>query len=216
MRIDATKASDVPEFGIEIKDLCKTYKATNKQPAHEALKKINLQIPQGSFLALLVPNGAGESTLINTLAGLVIKASGSAVIWGHDINHSIRRARRSVGIVPQELSIDPFFTPREILDFQASMYGVPKTQRQTDTILRAGGLTDKANAYTRTLSGGMLRRLLIAKAMVHSPPILVLDEPSAVVDVGLRRRLWENVKEINAMDITIMLTTPFKRSGSNL
>jgi ABC-2 type transport system ATP-binding protein len=209
MRIDATIASDSLEFAIEIKGLCKTYKASNKQPAHEALKDINLEIPRGSFFGLLGPNGAGKSTLINTLAGLVIKTSGSAMIWGHDIDQNMRRARRSIGIVPQELNIDPFFTPREILDLQAGMYGVPKAQRHTDIILEAVGLTDKAHAYTRTLSGGMRRRLLVAKAMVHSPPILVLDEPSAGVDVDLRRQLWENVKKMNEMGVTVLLTTHY-------
>ena len=198
-----------PEFAIETKGLCKTYAASNKQPAHEALKDVNLQIPRGSFFALLGPNGAGKSTLINILAGLVMKTSGSALIWGHDIDQSMRRARRSIGIVPQELNIDPFFTPREMLDLQAGMYGVPKAQRRSDEILEAVGLTDKANAYTRTLSGGMRRRLLVAKAMVHSPPVLVLDEPSAGVDVDLRRRLWENVKAMNELGVTVLLTTHY-------
>ena len=198
-----------PEFAIETKGLCKTYAASNKQPAHEALKDVNLQIPRGSFFALLGPNGAGKSTLINILAGLVMKTSGFALIWGHDIDQSMRRARRSIGIVPQELNIDPFFTPREMLDLQAGMYGVPKAQRRSDEILEAVGLTDKANAYTRTLSGGMRRRLLVAKAMVHSPPVLVLDEPSAGVDVDLRRRLWENVKAMNELGVTVLLTTHY-------
>ena len=209
MSSDVIKTIDASDFAIEIKGLCKTYAATNKQPAYEALKEINLQIPHGSFFALLGPNGAGKSTLINTLAGLVMRTSGSVVIWGHDIDQNMRCARRSIGIVPQELNIDPFFTPREMLDLQAGMYGVPKAQRHTDTILEAVGLTDKANAYTRTLSGGMRRRLLVAKAMVHSPPILVLDEPSAGVDVDLRRQLWENVKEMNAMGVTVLLTTHY-------
>ena len=201
--------NDSPEFAIEIKDLCKTYRESNKQPAHKALIDINLQIPRGSFFALLGPNGAGKSTLINILAGLVVKTSGSAMIWGYDIDQNMRRARRSIGIVPQELNIDPFFTPREMLDLQAGMYGVSKAQRSSDSILEKVGLTDKANAYTRTLSGGMRRRLLVAKAMVHSPPILVLDEPSAGVDVDLRRQLWENVNEMNKMGITVLLTTHY-------
>ncbi len=209
MQINATIASDNPEFAIEIKGLCKTYVASKKQPPHKALKDINLQIPRGSFFALLGPNGAGKSTLINILAGLVMKTSGSAMIWGHDIDQNMRLTRRSIGIVSQELNIDPFFTPREILDLQAGMYGVPKSQRHTDIILEAVGLTDKAHAYTRTLSGGMRRRLLIAKAMVHGPPILVLDEPSAGVDVDLRNQLWENVKKMNEMGVTILLTTHY-------
>ena len=216
MSIDATKIIEAPEFAIEIKDLCKTYLASNKQPAYEALKEVNLQIPRGSFFALLGPNGAGKSTLINTLAGLVMKTSGSVVIWGHDIDQNMRCARRSIGIVPQELNIDPFFTPHEMLELHAGMYGVPKAQRHTNTILEAVGLTDKANSYTRTLSGGMRRRLLVAKAMVHSPPILVLDEPSAGVDVDLRRQLWENVKEMNAMGITILLTTHYLEEAESM
>ncbi len=198
-----------PEFAIETVDLNKTYAASHRQPAKQALKDINLKVPRGSFFALLGPNGAGKSTLINILAGLVVKTSGTARIWGHDIDQNMRRARRSIGIVPQELNIDPFFTPREMLDLQAGMYGVPKAERRSDEILKTVGLTDKANAYARTLSGGMRRRLLVAKAMVHSPPVLVLDEPSAGVDVDLRRQLWDNVKEMNARGVTVLLTTHY-------
>lgn len=202
-------SNGAPDYAIETVDLCKTYAASNRQPAKEALKDINLKVPRGSFFALLGPNGAGKSTLINILAGLVMKTSGTAKIWDYDIEKNMRRARRSIGIVPQELNIDPFFTPREMLDLQAGMYGVPKAERRSDEILETVGLTDKANAYARTLSGGMRRRLLVAKAMVHSPPVLVLDEPSAGVDVDLRRQLWDNVKEMNARGVTVLLTTHY-------
>lgn len=206
----AQSASDtLPDLAIETVGLSKTYAASNKQPAKHALKDVNLKVPRGSFFALLGPNGAGKSTLINILAGLVVKSSGNVSIWGNDIDENMRRARRSIGIVPQELNIDPFFTPREMLDLQAGMYGVPKSARRGDEILEAVGLTDKAEAYARTLSGGMRRRLLVAKAMVHSPPVLVLDEPSAGVDVDLRRQLWANVKEMNERGVTVLLTTHY-------
>lgn len=200
---------EAPDFAIETIGLNKTYAASNKQPAHQALKDVNLRIPRGSFFALLGPNGAGKSTLINILAGLVVKSSGSVSIWGNDIEENMRRACRAIGIVPQELNIDPFFTPREMLDLQAGMYGVPKSHRRSAEILEAVGLTEKAEAYARTLSGGMRRRLLVAKAMVHNPPVLVLDEPSAGVDVDLRRQLWANVKAMNEQGVTVLLTTHY-------
>ncbi|NQV98186.1 MAG: ABC transporter ATP-binding protein [Rhodospirillales bacterium] len=200
---------DAPAYAIETVGLNKTYAASNRQPAHVALKDVNLRIPRGSFFALLGPNGAGKSTLINILAGLVVKSSGQVSVWGNDIDTHMRRARRAIGIVPQELNIDPFFTPREMLDLQAGLYGVPKSFRRGDEILKAVGLADKADAYTRTLSGGMRRRLLVAKAMVHNPPVLVLDEPSAGVDVDLRRQLWDNVREMNAHGVTVLLTTHY-------
>jgi ABC-2 type transport system ATP-binding protein len=198
-----------PEHAIEINNLCKTYAPSNKQPAHTALKDVSLTIPRGSFFALLGPNGAGKSTLINILAGLVVKSSGTVNIWGHDIEHDMRAAKRSIGIVPQELNIDPFFTPYEMLELQAGLFGVSKSQRQTEQILKAVGLSEKRNAYTRSLSGGMRRRLLVGKAMVHGAPILVLDEPSAGVDVDLRRQLWDNVREMNERGTTVLLTTHY-------
>jgi ABC-2 type transport system ATP-binding protein len=204
-----TPAADAPEYAIEISGLSKTYAPSNRQPAKEALKDVSLKIPRGSFFALLGPNGAGKSTLINILAGLVVKSSGDVKIWDHDIEHQMRQARRAIGIVPQELNIDPFFTPHEMLELQAGMYGVPKSNRRTDEVLEAVGLTDKRNAYTRSLSGGMRRRLLVGKAMVHNPPVLVLDEPSAGVDVDLRRQLWEHVKKMNARGTTVLLTTHY-------
>ena len=149
-----------------------------------------MTIPRGAFFGLLGPNGAGKSTIINILAGLVIKSAGTATVWGYDIERQMRQARSSIGIVPQELNIDPFFTAREVLEVQAGLYGVPKSQRRTAEILAAMHLSDVADSYGRGLSGGMRRRLLVAKAMVHSPPVLVLDEPTAGVDVDLRRQLW--------------------------
>ena len=175
----------------------------------EALKGIDLDIPAGSIFGLLGPNGAGKSTFINILAGLVRKTSGTVEIWGHDIDAARRSASASIGIVPQELVIDPFFTPRESLENQAGYYGVRKAARRTDEILEAMGLADKADAYTRRLSGGMRRRLMVAKAMVHAPPILVLDEPTAGVDVELRAQLWRYVRRLNDNGTTILLTTHY-------
>ena len=198
-----------PEYAIEIDGLSKVYESSNKQAPKHALKDVSLKIKRGSFFGLLGPNGAGKSTLINILAGLVNKTAGAARIWGHDIGTEMRAARRSIGVVPQELNIDPFFTPRELLDLQAGLFGVPKAERQTDEVLAAVGLADKADAYTRSLSGGMRRRLLVGKAMVHRPPVLVLDEPSAGVDVDLRRQLWTHVREMNEQGITVLLTTHY-------
>ncbi len=201
--------SDQPDYAIKIENLSKTYAGSNKQPAHTALDDVSLKIPRGSFFALLGPNGAGKSTLINILAGLVVKSSGTVSIWGYDIEDDMREARRSIGIVPQELNIDPFFTPYEMLELQAGMYGVPKSMRRTEKILQTVGLTEKRDAYARSLSGGMRRRLLVGKAMVHDAPILVLDEPSAGVDVDLRRQLWDNVREMNEQGTTVLLTTHY-------
>ena len=197
-----------PDAAIAIEGLCKTYgRAGTKRTA--ALTDIDLVIPRGSFFGLLGPNGAGKSTLINILAGLVNKTSGRAAVWGYDIEREMRAARRSIGVVPQELNIDPFFTPRETLDMQAGLYGIPARERRTAEVLAAVGLADKADAYTRLLSGGMRRRLLVGKAMVHSPPVLILDEPSAGVDVDLRRQLWTHVKRLNAEGTTVLLTTHY-------
>lgn len=198
-----------PEFAVEIEGLSKVYQSSNKQTPKHALKDVSLKIKRGSFFGLLGPNGAGKSTLINILAGLVNRSGGTAKIWGHDIDKDMRAARRSIGVVPQELNIDPFFTPRELLDLQAGLYGVPESERQTDEVLEAVGLGDKADAYTRSLSGGMRRRLLVGKAMVHRPPVLVLDEPSAGVDVDLRRQLWTHVKRMNDEGTTVLLTTHY-------
>ena len=205
-----------PDFAIELIGLSKTYPARGKGAAVTALDKVDLAIPRGSMFGLLGPNGAGKSTTINILAGLVRKSSGSARIWRHDIDAEPRASRAAIGIVPQELNIDPFFTPRELLELQAGLYGVPKAERRTDEILTAVGLADKANAYARTLSGGMRRRLMVAKAMVHAPPILVLDEPTAGVDVELRQQLWTYIKRLNAEGTTILLTTHYLEEAQAL
>ena len=211
-----TNSNHQSAFALSVRDLQKTYKASGNQPPKEALKGINLDVPRGSIFGLLGPNGAGKSTFINILAGLVMKTSGSASIWGFDIDQNPRQSRASIGIVPQELSIDPFFTPGEIMDLQAGLYGVPRKQRRTMEILTALGLADKVDAYSRTLSGGMRRRLLVAKALVHNPPILVLDEPTAGVDIELRRQLWDYVLELNKLGVTIMLTTHYLEEAQEL
>ena len=204
------------EYALQAKGLTKTYKAVGPTPAKQALKGIDLAVPRGSIFGLLGPNGAGKSTFINILAGMVVKSGGTAEIWGFDIDKNPRQARASIGIVPQELSIDPFFTPGEIMDLQAGMYGVPKSQRRTLEILTAMGLDDKLDAYARTLSGGMRRRLLVAKALVHNPPVLVLDEPTAGVDIELRRQLWDYVIELNKTGVTIVLTTHYLEEAEEL
>lgn len=181
-----------------------------------ALDGVSFDVPQGSIFGLLGPNGAGKSTLINILAGLVNKTSGTAEIWGFDIDRHRRNASRAIGIVPQEIVFDPFFTPFEVLENQAGFYGIPAALRRSEALLEAVRLADKRNAYARTLSGGMKRRLLVAKAMVHSPPILVLDEPTAGVDVDLRRQLWELVNELNREGVTVVLTTHYLEEAEEL
>jgi ABC-2 type transport system ATP-binding protein len=205
-----------PEFAIEARGLDKTYRGQGKAPAMHALKSVDLAIPRGSFFGLLGPNGAGKSTFINILGGLVIKSGGTASIWGHDIDRDPMNARGAIGIVPQEINIDPFFTPAEALEIQAGYYGVPREERRTEEILNAVGLWDKRSAYARTLSGGMRRRLLVAKAMVHSPPVLVLDEPTAGVDVELRKQLWDYVRSLHAKGVTIVLTTHYLEEAQEL
>ena len=196
---------------IRIENLSKTY-AGGKQ----ALKDVSFDVPRGQIFGLLGPNGAGKSTLINILAGLVVKTSGTAVIWGFDIDHHPRNAKRAIGVVPPEIIFDPFFTPREALEIQAGLYGIPKAERISDRLLAAMHLTDKAHVYSRTLSGGMKRRLLVAKAMVHSPPILVLDEPTAGVDIELRQQLWDYVKGLNRQGVTVVLTTHYLEEAEQL
>jgi ABC-2 type transport system ATP-binding protein len=203
-------------FAVEIKDLCKTYKKTKKSPAKDALKSINLQIKKGSFFGLLGPNGAGKSTIINILASLVNKTSGNVKIGGIDIDKDMQAAKFKIGIVPQELVIDPFFNVRETLEIYAGYYGVEKSKRRTDEIIEILGLKDKAFARPRSLSGGMKRRLLVAKALVHSPEILVLDEPTAGVDVELRNQLWKYVKKLNQEGVTIILTTHYLEEAEEL
>ena len=201
---------------IELRGLKKTYAATKKTEAKTALSGIDLDIPRGAIFGLLGPNGAGKSTLINILAGLVKKSAGSVNIWGFDQDENPRQSRAAIGVMPQELNLDPFFTPGASLDMQAGLYGVPKALRRTDEILRLIGLEDKANAYARSLSGGMRRRLLLGKALVHSPQILVLDEPTAGVDIGLRQMLWDNVRQLNADGMTVILTTHYLEEAQEM
>ncbi|MFU1478834.1 ATP-binding cassette domain-containing protein [Roseovarius sp. C7] len=201
---------------IEVRGLAKTYAASGKSPAKQALKGIDLDIPRGSVFGLLGPNGAGKSTLINILAGLVVKTAGQVEIWGFDQDRNPRQSRAAIGVMPQELNLDPFFTPRAALEVQAGLYGVPARERKSDEILRLVGLEDKAGAYARTLSGGMRRRLLLAKALVHHPHILVLDEPTAGVDIELRQMLWENVRKLNDGGMTIILTTHYLEEAEEM
>lgn len=203
------------EPAIRISSLCKTYTGKGIDPKR-ALDEVSFDVPRGQIFGLLGPNGAGKSTLINILAGLVVKSGGNAEIWGFDIDEHPRNAKRSIGVVPQEIIFDPFFTPRETLEIQAGLYGIPKGERITDALLAAVHLTDKAHAYSRTLSGGMKRRLLVAKAMVHSPPILVLDEPTAGVDIELRQQLWDYVRGLNQQGVTVVLTTHYLEEAEQL
>jgi len=204
------------ENAIEIRGLKKTYRGGKGEPEKHALKGINLDIPRGSVFGLLGPNGAGKSTLINILAGLVTKTSGQVNIWGFDQDVNPRQARASIGVMPQELNMDPFFSPRGALEVQAGLYGVPKSERRSDEILRLIGLEDKAEAYARTLSGGMKRRLLLGKALVHAPHVLVLDEPTAGVDIELRQMLWTNVRKLNEQGMTIILTTHYLEEAEEM
>lgn len=204
------------ENALEITGLRKTYAATKRAPAKEALSGVDLTVPRGAIFGLLGPNGAGKSTLINILAGLVTKTAGTVRIWGFDQDENPRQSRASIGIMPQEPNLDPFFTPRGSLDVQGGLYGVPRAQRRTDELLKLTGLTDKANAYARSLSGGMRRRLLLGKALVHSPQILVLDEPTAGVDIDLRNQLWENVRRLNEAGMTIILTTHYLEEAEQM
>jgi ABC-2 type transport system ATP-binding protein len=199
------------DAAIAIANICKTYAGGKR-----ALDDVSFEVQRGSIFGLLGPNGAGKSTLINILAGLVRKTSGQARIGGFDIDANPRNAKASIGIVPQEIMFDPFFTPREALELQAGLYGVPKGQRKTMDLLRAVRLEDKADAYARTLSGGMKRRLLVAKAMVHSPPVIVLDEPTAGVDIELRQQLWDYVVELNKAGTTVVLTTHYLEEAEQL
>jgi ABC-2 type transport system ATP-binding protein len=199
------------QAAIEIDGLCKTY-----QGGKRALDGVTFDVPRGQIFGLLGPNGAGKSTLINILAGLVMKTGGRAAIWGFDIDQHPRNAKASIGIVNQEILFDPFFTPKETLEIQAGLYGVKKSAFDPMALLRAVHLEDKAHAYSRTLSGGMKRRLMVAKAMVHSPPVLVLDEPTAGVDVELRQQLWAYVKQLNARGVTVVLTTHYLEEAEQL
>ncbi len=199
------------EAAIAISGLSKTYAGGKR-----ALDDVSFDVPRGQIFGLLGPNGAGKSTLINILAGLVNKSAGTASIWGFDIDAHPRNAKASIGIVNQEIMFDPFFTPLETLDIQAGLYGVPRAQRRSMELLRAVHLEDKAGAYARTLSGGMKRRLMVAKALVHTPPVLVLDEPTAGVDIELRQQLWAYVRELNAAGTTVVLTTHYLEEAEQL
>ena len=191
---------------LKVENLTKIYSKKSSKKI-TALNNLNLEVKQGEIFGLLGPNGAGKTTFLNILAGTVIKNSGVVNVWGNDLDNNPRQVRSSIGIVPQEVVLDPFFSPRKLLDLHAGLYGIPKKDRITDTILKMVSLENQANSYARSLSGGMKRRLLIAKAMVHRPPILVLDEPTAGVDVQLRQNLWSNVKTLNKQGVTIILTT---------
>ena len=198
------------KIALSAGNLTKIYSKNNSlDKSVLALNKLNLEVKQGEIFGLLGPNGAGKTTFINILGGTVIKTSGKVELWGFDLDNNSRQVRASIGIVPQEVNFDPFFSPRKLLELQAGFYGVKKENRITDLILKMVSLEKQANSYARTLSGGMKRRLLIAKAMVHQPPILILDEPTAGVDVELRKNLWENVKELNKLGVTIILTTHY-------
>ena len=193
---------------VLVNQLTKIY-AKNSLNSVIALNELNLEVKEGEIFGLLGPNGAGKTTFINILSGTVIKTKGIVNVWGFDIDKNPRQVRASIGIVPQEVNLDAFFSPKKLLELQAGLYGVPKKNRITDEILKMVSLEKQANSYSRSLSGGMKRRLLIAKAMVHQPPILVLDEPTAGVDVELRQNLWENVKNLNKQGVTIILTTHY-------
>ena len=193
---------------LYVKNLNKTYSKNSSKSIH-ALKDLNLEVNEGEIFGLLGPNGAGKSTFINILAGTTIKSSGEVNVWGFNLDKNPRQVRASIGIVPQEVNVDPFFTPRRLLELQAGMYGIKKKDRITDTILKLVSLENQSESYTRSLSGGMKRRLLVAKALVHQPPIIILDEPTAGVDVELRGQLWDNVKLLNKQGVTIILTTHY-------
>ncbi|MDP6440426.1 MAG: ABC transporter ATP-binding protein [Pelagibacteraceae bacterium] len=198
------------KIALSTENLTKIYSKNNSlDKSILALNKLNLEVNQGEIFGLLGPNGAGKTTFINILGGTVIKTSGKVKLWGFDLDNNPRQVRASIGIVPQEVNFDPFFSPRKLLELQAGFYGIKREDRITDLILKMVSLEKQANSYTRSLSGGMKRRLLIAKSMVHQPPILILDEPTAGVDVELRKNLWGNVKELNKLGVTIILTTHY-------
>lgn len=204
------------ELAIKIRGLKKTYRAEGSTKAKDALKGVDISIPRGSIFGLLGPNGAGKSTTINIIAGVVDKTEGSVEVWGFDIDKDIRNAKANIGIVPQEVNIDAYFTPFEIMELYAGYYGIPKAERRSMEILKAMRLEEQRDAYTRFLSGGMKRRLLVGKAMVHNPPVLVLDEPTAGVDVELRQHIWQYVRELNEKGVTIVLTTHYLEEAEEL
>ncbi len=197
------------KFALAVENLTKVYSNSKTKKHNKALNELSFEVRQGEIFGLLGPNGAGKTTFLSILGGTVIKTSGKVNVWGFDLDQNPRQVRASVGIVPQEVNLDAFFSPKKLLELQAGLYGISKESRITDLILKMVSLQDKADAYSRSLSGGMKRRLLIAKAMVHQPPILILDEPTAGVDVELRNNLWENVKALNKEGVTIILTTHY-------
>ena len=197
------------KFALAVENLTKVYSSPKTKKHNKALNDLSFEVRQGEVFGLLGPNGAGKTTFLSILGGTVLKTSGKVNVWGFDLDQNPRQVRASVGIVPQEVNLDAFFSPKKLLELQAGLYGISKENRITDLILKMVSLQDKANAYSRSLSGGMKRRLLIAKAMVHQPPILILDEPTAGVDVELRNNLWENVKALNKEGVTIILTTHY-------
>ena len=198
-----------------VKNLKKIYSNKEAKEVH-ALNDLNLDVKEGEIFGLLGPNGAGKTTFINILAGTVIKSSGEVKVWGFDLDKDPRQVRASVGIVPQEINLDPFFSPRKLLELQAGLYGIKEKDRITDTILKLVSLEEQANSYARSLSGGMKRRLLMAKALVHKPPIVFLDEPTAGVDVELRQNLWKNVRLLNDLGVTIILTTHYLQEAEEM
>ena len=200
---------------LYIKDLNKIYSKNSSKSVH-AIKNLNLEVHEGEIFGLLGPNGAGKSTFINILAGTTIKTSGKINVWGFDLDINPRQVRASIGIVPQEINVDPFFTPWSILELQAGMYGIKKKDRITETILKLVSLEKQSKIYNRAMSGGMKRRLLVAKALVHRPPIVILDEPTASVDVELRNKLWDNVKQLNKQGVTIILTTHYLNEAEQM
>ena len=197
------------KFALIVENLTKIYFNSKTKKQNKALNELNFEVKEGEVFGLLGPNGAGKTTFLSILGGAVVKTSGKVNVWGFDLDQNPRQVRASVGIVPQEVNLDAFFSPKKLLELQAGLYGVSRNERITDLILKMVSLEDKADAYSRSLSGGMKRRLLIAKAMVHQPPILILDEPTAGVDVDLRNNLWENVKQLNKEGVTIILTTHY-------
>ena len=200
---------------LSIKNLNKVYSKDSDSPTN-ALNNLNLDVQEGEIFGLLGPNGAGKTTFINILAGTVIKSSGNVNVWGFDLDLNPRQVRASIGIVPQEINLDPFFSPRKLLELQAGLYGIKEKDRITDTILKLVSLEKQANSYARSLSGGMKRRLLMAKALVHKPPIIFLDEPTAGVDVELRKNLWDNVKLLNKQGVTVILTTHYLEEAEQM
>ena len=197
------------KFALTVENLTKIYSNSKTKKQNKALNELNFEVKEGEVFGLLGPNGAGKTTFLSILGGAVVKTSGKVNVWGFDLDQNPRQVRASLGIVPQEVNLDAFFSPKKLLELQAGLYGISKNERITDLILKMVSLEDKADAYSRSLSGGMKRRLLIAKAMVHQPPILILDEPTAGVDVELRNNLWKNVKKLNKEGVTIILTTHY-------